>query len=99
MMFKTALENGLVQANGVFEDIPWITMNGAKYTFGTMTDEHVANSRHYHKHMAEVARVAPELRIDVETCINYMKFMDMIIDRRIAANIWTMNASDFRLAQ
>ena len=97
MDFEAQLDSLLKSANGVFENIRWSTMSGSMLTLGTMTDDHVANSRYYHKHLAEVARVAPELRVDVNQCLVNMRLMDMIIVRRQHAKEWSIDAYDFRL--
>lgn len=98
MDFENQLTEMITRANGVFENISWGTMRGAVFTFGTMTDDHVANSRHYHKHMAEVAAVAPELRISVNDCKLNQWLMEQIIARRKSADNWSVDEQDFRMA-
>jgi hypothetical protein len=98
MNFETKLNEMIERAGGVLGDIPWGSMRGQMHTLGTMTDEHLANSRHYHKHMAEVARVAPELFIDVEGCKFCQFLMEKAIDARKAMGSWTIPADDFRMA-
>lgn len=97
MNFEDKLKQCLKDANGVFENIVWSTMRGQMLTLGTMTNDHVANSRHYHKHLAEVGRVAPEIYIDIEGCIFNQKLMERVIDSRKVAGSWDIDQSDFRL--
>lgn len=85
------------QANGVFDNIPWGTMRGQMLTLGTMADDYVANSLHYHKHLAEVARVAPEARINYQECKFCQFLMETVIESRVYRGEWTIPADDFRM--
>lgn len=98
MNFEAKLNELIKAAGGVLNDIKWGSMRGQMHTLGTMTDEHLANSRHYHKHMAEVARVAPELFIDIEGCKFCQFLMEKAIDFRKAAGVWSIDVNDFRMA-
>lgn len=96
--FENMLAELIANANGVFEDIKWVTMRGQVFTLGTMSDDHLANSRHYHKHMAEVARVAPELNIAPTDCLFVQYLMERAIERRKSSLIWgDISADDFRV--
>lgn len=86
------------RAGGVFDNIPWGTMRGQMFTLGTMTDDHVANSLHYHKHIAEVARVAPEFQLDYDECKFCQFLMETIVETRITRGAWTIPSDDFRMA-
>lgn len=98
MDFEQKLAELLERAGGVLDDVKWGTMRGQLLTLGTMTDEHLANSRHYHKHLAEVARVAPEVRVDYDECKFRQFLMEQAINSRKAAGTWTIDQQDFRLA-
>lgn len=97
MDFERRLDKMIEQAGGSLGDIKWGSMRGQLHTLGTMTDDHLANSRYYHMHIAEVARVAPELRLDYEECKFAQYMMERVIDARKAASIWTVAADDFRM--
>lgn len=45
---------GLIKEHGTFENIVWGTMYGDMKTFGSMTDNHVENSRLHHYGMTHV---------------------------------------------
>ena len=98
MDFEQKLADLVTNAGGVFNDIKWGTMRSAMFTLGTMSNDHLANSRHYHKHMAEVARVAPELNVPVVDCKFNQYLMEAAIALRQAANTWDIDEKDFRLA-
>lgn len=97
MDFELELEKYLTRAGGIFENIKWSTMRGSVFTIGTMSNDHLANSLHYHKHMAEVAKVAPELNINYDDC----KFNEFIMGKAIllrqAAGSWDIDPQDFRV--
>jgi hypothetical protein len=97
MDFVERLNRLLEPVNGKLEDVKWGTMRGQLLTLGTMTDDHLANSRHYHKHLAEVARVAPEIRVEYDECKFSQFLMDQAINSRKAAGAWTVPEDDFRL--
>ena len=97
MDFERKLADLVADANGVFTDIKWGTMRGAVFTLGTMSNDHVANSRHYHKHMAEVARVTPELNIPVDDCKFNQYLMSAVIAVRRVTGTWDIDEKDFRL--
>lgn len=96
MNFEDKL-NKMIEQAGSLGDIKWGSMRGQLHTLGTMTDDHLANSRYYHEHIAEVARVAPELRLDYEECKFAQYMMERVIDARKTANAWTISADDFRM--
>ena len=98
MDFEQKLAKLLERAGGVLDDVKWGTMRGQQLTLGTMTDDHLANSRHYHKHLAEVARVAPEVRVEYDECKFRQFLMEQAINSRKAAGTWTIDQQDFRLA-
>ena len=92
------LEDLIKAAGGVLDNVKWGTMRGAVLTLGTMSNDHLANSRHYHKHMAEVARVAPEFRINPEDCEFNQFLMETVIAARQTAGTWDIDEKDFRVA-
>ncbi len=98
MDFDERLRKLLTAANGKLEDVKWGTMRGQLLTLGTMSDDHLANSRYYHKHLAEVARVAPEIHINSEDCRFNQYLMDQAINSRKATGVWTVPENDFRMA-
>lgn len=98
MDFAERLNKLLTAANGKLEDVKWGTMRGQLLTLGTMSDDHLANSRYYHKHLAEVARVAPEIRVDSEDCRFSQYLMEQAILSRKSAGVWTVPENDFRMA-
>jgi hypothetical protein len=99
MDFEQELNQLVAAAGGSFDNIKWKTMHGQMFTLGTMTDDHVANSRHYHKHMAEVARVAPELGIAPSECLFVQYLMERVIERRKESLLWgDISAEDFRMS-
>jgi len=98
MSIEDKLNKVIEQAGGVLNDVVWGSMRGRVHTLGTMTDDHLANSRHYHKHMAEVARVAPELSLNFEECKLCQFLMEKAIDYRKNAGEWTIPTDDFRMA-
>ena len=97
MDYEQKLAELLERAGGVLDDVKWGTMRGQLLTLGTMTDDHLANSRHYHKHLAEVARVAPEIHVEYDECKFRQFLMEQAINSRKAAGTWTVPADDFRL--
>ena len=98
MNFELKLADLIENTNGVFDDIKWGSMRGSMHTLGTMTDDHLANSRYYHKHMAEVARVAYELNISITECKFNQYLMEAAITKRKLANTWSIDVDDFRVA-
>lgn len=99
MDFEDKVNELIADAGGNFDNIRWATMRGQKFTLGTMTNDHLANSRYYHKHMAEVARVAPELGIDSSDCLFVQYLMERAIERRKESLLWgDISAKDFRVA-
>lgn len=70
---------------------------GQRITLGNMDDEHVVNSRYYHKHLAEVAKVAPNQFV-YEDHKNNQLLMEEVISWRKAEGSWTIQDSDFRMA-
>lgn len=98
MNFETEFAKLLDIANGNLNDIKWGTMRGQLLTLGTMSDDHLANSRYYHKHLAEVARVAPEIHVNSKDCLFNQFLMEQAINSRKAAGTWSVDADDFRMA-
>lgn len=98
MDFDAKFAKLLDVADGKLDDIRWGTMRGQLLTLGTMTDEHLANSRYYHKHLAEVARVAPEIHVDSEDCRFNQFLMEQAINSRKAAGTWSVGTDDFRMS-
>lgn len=98
MDFEQRLAKLLAGSDGVLDDVKWGTMRGQLLTLGTMTDDHLANSRYYHKHLAEVARVSPEIRVESEECKFNQFLMEQAIHSRKAQGTWTVPEDDFRLA-
>lgn len=98
MDFEAKFAKLLDVADGKLDDIRWGTMRGQLLTLGTMTDEHLANSRYYHKHLAEVARVAPEIHVDSEDCRFNQFLMEQAINSRKAAGTWSVGTDDFRMS-
>lgn len=98
MDFDSQVDELIANAGGNFDDIKWGTMRGQTFTLGTMTNDHLANSRYYHKHMAEVARVAPELGIDPFDCLFVQYLMERAIEQRKSSLLWSdISEEDFRL--
>jgi hypothetical protein len=98
MDFEAKFAKLLDVADGKLDDIRWGTMRGQLLTLGTMTDEHLANSRYYHKHLAEVARVAPDIHVDSEDCRFNQFLMEQAINSRKAAGTWSVGTDDFRMS-
>ena len=99
MDFNSKLVAYLVKAGGNLNDIKWVTMNGRIFTLGTTSNDHLANSRHYHKHLAEVGRVSPEMNIDYGACKFNQHLMEVVIKSRMKIGLWDISEDDFRLVE
>lgn len=97
MDFELEFKKYVAAAGGVFENVKWSTMRGSVLTIGTMSNDHLANSLHYHKHLAEVAKVSPEMGIDYIACkFNEFLMGKAILVRQVSGS-WDIDAQDFRL--